>query len=193
MKNPQRSFVVALVALCMLASAALVRAQAEALTEDDVIAGTMNIEFKTRTNLDQSGDLKKGSAAIGAQDKYSFQLNVAKTTEFAGDILRQPKLFSSVLGRTKQDAKLAYSVNIAVLNPRDLKQKKNVGKWVGEVAMDPNTGAYKLGEGASPLRIAVDAVGKAQAFTDRFGGVLVGKAEKKESLTSRSDYSSSKP
>ncbi len=155
------------------------------VTEDDVIAGTMNIDFKTRTNLDTSGDLKKGSAAVGAQDKYTFQLNVAKTTEFAGDIMRQPKLFSSILGRTKQDAKLVYSVNIAVLNPRDLKQKKNVGKWVGEVAMDPNTGAYKLGEGASPLRIAIDAVGKAQAFTDRFGGVLVGKAEKKESLTSR--------
>src|SRR5687768_12331969 len=155
------------------------------VTEDDVIAGTMNIDFKTRTNLDTSGDLKKGSPAVGSQDKYNFQLSVAKTTEFAGDIMRQPKLFSSVLGRTKQDAKLVYNVNIAVLNPRDLKQKKAVGKWVGEVAMDPNTGAYNLGGGSSPLRVAIDAVGKAQAFTDRFGGVLVGKAEKKESLGSR--------
>ena len=192
-RSPFSLVLVALFALIALTFAPVVRAQEAAkdsganqqVTEDDVIAGTMNIEFKTRTNLDTSGDLKKGSAAIGAQDKYSFALNVAKTTEFAGDILRQPKLFSSVLGRTKQDARLAYSVNIAVLNPRDLKQKKNVGKWVGEVAMDPNTGAYKLGEGASPLRIAIDAVGKAQAFTDRFGGVLVGKAEKKESLSAR--------
>ena len=155
------------------------------VTEDDVIAGTMNIDFKTRSTPDTCGDLKKGSPAVGAQDKYNFQLSVAKTTEFAGEIMRQPKLFSSVLGRTKQDAKLVYNVNIAVLNPRDLKQKKNVGKWVGEVAMDPNTGAYNLGAGSSPMRVAIDAVGKAQAFTDRFGGVLVGKAEKKESLSSR--------
>ena len=30
------------------------------VTEDDIIAGTMNIDFKTRTNLDTSGDLKEG-------------------------------------------------------------------------------------------------------------------------------------
>ena len=184
MNNPQRA-VVAVVALCLLASAALVRAQAEPLTEDDVIAGTMNIDFKTRTNLDTSGDLKKGSAALGAQDKYNFSLSVAKTTEFTGDILRQPKLYSSLVGRTKQDAKMVYNINIAVLNPKDLKQKRNVGKWVGQVAMDPNSGAYDLGKGESPLRIAIDAVGRAPAFTDRFGGRLVGKAEKKEGLTSR--------
>ena len=159
-------------------------AQSEAVTEDDIINGTMTIDFKTRTNLDTSGDLKKDSPAIGAQDKYMFDLNVAKTTQYTGDILRQPKLYSSVLGRTKQNAKLAYNANIAVLNPRDLKQKRNVGKWVGEVAIDPNTGAYNLGGGESPLRIAIDAVGKAPAFTDRFDGRLVGKAEKKESLTS---------
>jgi hypothetical protein len=174
---------VCLVPLVLFLAPALVRAADEQqVTEDDVIAGMMNIDFRTRTNLDSSGDLKKGSPAIGAQDKYNFALNVAKTTEFAGDILRQPKLFSSVLGRTKQNAKMAYSVNISVLNPKDLKQKKAVGKWVGEVAMDPNTGYYNLGGGESPLRIAVDAVGKASAFTDRFGGMLVGKAEKKESL-----------
>jgi hypothetical protein len=154
------------------------------VTEDDIIAGQMTIDFKTRTNLDSSGDLKDGSAAIGAQDKYTFGLSVAKTTEFSGDIVRQPKLYTKTLGRTKQNAKLAYSVNIAVLNPKDLKQKKNVGKWVGEAAIDPNTGVYNLGGGESPLRIAIDAVGRAPSFTDRFGGRLVGKAEKKESLTS---------
>ncbi|MEA2733727.1 MAG: hypothetical protein QOE14_178 [Humisphaera sp.] len=154
------------------------------VTEDDIIAGQMTIDFKTRTNLDSSGDLKEGSAAIGAQDKYSFNLNVAKTTEFSGDIVRQPKLVTKTLGRNKQNAKLAYKINIAVLNPRDLKQKRNVGDWVGEVAIDPATGAYNLGGGESPLRIAVQAVGRAPSFTDRFNGRLVGKAEKKESLTS---------
>jgi hypothetical protein len=183
--HTRAGFVSALLVICALMLApALARAQAEPVTEDDIIAGTMNIDFKTRTNLDTTGDLKSGSAALGTQDKYNFNLNVAKTTEFAGDILRQPKLYSSVLGRTKQNAKLVYSINIAVLNPHDLKQKKNVGKWVGEVAVDPNTGAYDLGGGDSPLRIAIDAVGRANAFTDKFGGKLQGKAEKKESLTS---------
>jgi hypothetical protein len=132
------------------------------VTEDDIIAGQMTIDFKTRTNLDSSGDLKEGSAAIGAQDKYMFNLSVAKTTEFSGDIVRQPKLYTKTLGRTKQNAKLAYNVSIAVLNPKDLKQKKNVGKWVGEVAIDPNSGAYNLGGGESPLRVAIDAVGRAR-------------------------------
>jgi hypothetical protein len=170
--------------LAMLIAPAIVRAQSEPLTEDDVIAGTVNIDFKTRTNLDSSGDLKAGSPAIGAQDKYTVNLNVAKTTEYSGDIVRQPKLYSSVLGRAKQNAKLAYSLNISVLNPKDLKQKKAVGKWVGEVAIDPNSGAYELGKGESPMRIAIDAVGRANAFQDKFGGVLQGKAEKKESLGS---------
>ena len=188
-----RRFLVAILVATLMSVPTLVRA-ADApppaaggdgtVTEDDIIAGQMTIDFKTRTNLDSSGDLKEGSAAIGAQDKYMFNLSVAKTTEFSGDIVRQPKLYTKTLGRTKQNAKLAYSVNIAVLNPKDLKQKKNVGKWVGEVAIDPNSGAYNLGSGESPLRIAIDAVGRAPSFTDRFGGRLVGKAEKKESLTS---------
>jgi hypothetical protein len=154
------------------------------VTQDDIIAGNMSIDFRTRTNLDSSGDLKEGSAAIGVQDKYTFGLSVAQTTEFAGDIVRQPKLVTRTLGRNKQNAKLAYNVNIAVLNPRDLKQKRNVGKWVGEAAIDPNTGVFNLGGGESPMRIAIDAVGKAPSFTDRFGGRLVGKAEKKDSLAS---------
>jgi hypothetical protein len=64
-----------------------------------------------------------------------------------------------------------------------MKQKRAVGKWVGEAAIDPNSGAYNLGGGESPMRIVVDSVGTAKAFTDRFGGVLQGKAEKKESLS----------
>jgi hypothetical protein len=173
---------IGIVALACAISPLAVLGQVEPETKDDVIAGTMNIDYGTRTNIDTSGDVKKGSPAIGAQDKYAFDLSVATTLKFTGDIVRQPKLYSRILGRAKQEAKLAYNVNLGVMNPRDLKQQRNVGKWVGEVAIDPNTGAFNLGGGASPLRIAVDAVGKAPAFTDKFGGKLVGKAEKKESL-----------
>src|SRR5439155_23858723 len=76
------------------------------LSEEDVIAGMMDIEFNTRTNQDSSGDLLDNSPAQGVQDKYSFNLNVAKTTEFAGDITRQPNLYSKTLRRRKQGAAL---------------------------------------------------------------------------------------
>lgn len=162
----------------------------ETLTEDGVITGTMQIEFGTRTTPDTSGELKEGSPAVGAKDTYKFALNVAKTTEFSGTITRQPKLYSRLIGRTKQDGRLYYDVNIAVINPKDASQKKTVGKWVGEVPLDAATGTYDLAGGAklenpSPLRIAIDAIGQAQAFTDPFAGKFVGKAEKKESLGSK--------
>lgn len=160
-------------------------AQNEVLTEDDVINGTMDIEFTTRSSLDASGDLKEGSAAIGAKDKYKFNLNVAKTTNFTGEITRQPNLFTKTLARKKQDALLGYSIDLAVMNPKDLKQKRVVGKWVGTVPINNTTGAFDLGAGASmqsPLRIQIDTVGQAKGFEEKFGGVLKGKAEKKEGL-----------
>ncbi|MEO6594380.1 MAG: hypothetical protein ABIP94_06475 [Planctomycetota bacterium] len=187
------SCLIALISLPSLAAAQAPPAPAPApapatLTEEGVIAGTMDIEFETRSKLDTTGDLKKGSAALGAKDTYKLAIQVAKTTEFSGTITRMPKLFSSVLGRTKQDASLYYSVDLTVINPSDPKQKKVVGKWVGTVPVDPETGAYDLSGGKakeSALRVKVDATGKAQAFEDVFAGKLIGKAEKKEGLTSR--------
>lgn len=167
---------------------ALCSAQGPAtLTEENVIAGTMDIDFETRAKLDTSGDLKKGSPAMGAKDTYKFAIQVAKTTEFGGTITRMPKLFSSVLGRTKQDASLYYSVDLTVINPNDPKQKKVVGKWVGTVPVDPESGAFDLSGGKakdSALRVKVDATGKAAAFEDGFAGRMMGKAEKKDGLAS---------
>ncbi len=157
------------------------------ITKDDIIAGTMQIEFKTRTILDTSGNLKEGSPAENVADIYKLDLFVAETTEYVGEIQRFPKLYSKIFGKNKQDAKLFYNVQLNVLNPKDLKQKKTVGKWVGTVPVDPTTGAYDLSGGGaqeSALRVDVDAVGKAQAFKDKFGGKLIGKAEKKEGLSS---------
>lgn len=159
----------------------------EPMTEDNIIAGTMTIDFDTRIKKDTSGDLKEGSAALGAKDKYTFQFQVAKTTEFNGFVTRQPNLYSKLVQRRKQDAQLFYQVDLAVLNPKDLKQKRNVGRWVGTVPIDAGSGAYLLDGGSkneSPLRISVDAVGKAPAFEDRFAGRMLAKAEKKDGLAS---------
>ncbi|MDX2114209.1 MAG: hypothetical protein SFZ24_01130 [Planctomycetota bacterium] len=158
-------------------------AEPETITEEGVIAGTMDIDFGTRSRLDTSGDLKPGSAAVGAADVYKFALRVAQTTEFSGELQRLPNLYTKTLQRKKQDASLAFDINLAVLNPKDLKQKKVVGKWVGLVPIDPTSGAYELaGSKERPLRIAIDAVGAAKSFTDPFGGRMVGKAEKKDNL-----------
>ncbi len=161
--------------------------QSEPITEDGVIAGTMDITFNTRTNLDTTGDLKPGSAAIGAKDVYKLDLRVAQTTRFFGEITRQPNLYTKTLARSKQNAQLGFNINLQVLNPKDLKQSRDVGKWVGTVPIDTASGAFDLAGGAaqqSPLRIAIDTVGRQSGFTENFSGRLVGKAEKKESLAS---------
>lgn len=160
----------------------------ELLTEADVIAGSMDITFNTRTRKDATGDLKPDSPALGAKDVYKFDLSVAKTTQFTGEITRQPNLYTSTLARLKQPAQLGFSIDLAVMRPTDLKQKRVVGKWVGTVPIDTATGAYNLGagdaDGESRLRIDVNAVGRAPAFKDLFQGRLVGKAEQKEGLAS---------
>lgn len=169
-----------------LALAAPVRAQEpETLTEEGVISGTMDIDFKSRTTPDTSGDLVEGSPAKGVQDKYSFKLAVAKTTEFAGDIVRLPNLYSKTLRRLQQSAMINYHVDLAVKNPKNPSETKTVGKWTGSVPVDTATGAYDLAGGRKderPLRIAIDAIGSGKGFTDHFGGRLLGKAEKKENL-----------
>lgn len=158
---------------------------AATMTKDNVISGTMDIDFKTRTQLDTSGELKDNSPAVGAKDTYRFDLSVAETTRFTGTITRQPNLFTKTLQRKKQEAQLGYSIDLAVLNPKDLKQSRVVGKWVGTIPVDAASGAFDLAGGSkmeSPLRIAVDTMGRASGFTDAFGGRLVGKAETKTNL-----------
>jgi hypothetical protein len=186
------SFLFTLVAVgATLLAPAVARAQPETITEEDVITGTMDIDFQTRTKIDSSGDLKKGSPQVGAADTYKFSLRVAKTTEFSGEIKRLPNIYSSVLQRKKQEARLSFKIDLGVLNPNDLKQKKVVGNWVGDVPIDTASGAFDLGGGAtgkdlSALRIDVQAIGRQAAFKDFFKGRLIGKAEKKDNLLEHS-------
>ncbi len=161
-------------------------ADPEPITEENVISGTMDIEFKTRTLLDDSGKYVENSPRLGVQDLYKLSIAVAKTTEFSGQIVRQPNIFTKTMRKREQGAALGYDVTVSVLNPKDLKQKKSVGSWVGVIPIDTDTGAYNLAGGRKtderPLRIAVQATGAAPAFEDFFAGRMVGKAEKKDSL-----------
>lgn len=176
------------IALCaavvvgMHQSATRLRGQ-ELLTEDGVISGTMEIDFKTRTEIDDSGNYTDGSPKLGAKDTYTFKLAVAKTTEFSGKVTRQGDIFTKVLRSQKQKGALGYDVTLAVRNPKDLDQRRVVGKWVGLTPINSTTGVYDLTAGQSeesPLRIAVDAIGRQPAFTDKFAGKLIGKSKKDE-------------
>lgn len=164
-----------------------VRGQEQTLTEQGVIAGTVDIDFKSRTELDTAGTYTEGSSALGAKDTYTIKLTVAKTTEFSGKITRQPDLFTKIIRSQKQKAELGFDINLAVRNPKNLDEKRNVGKWVGTVPINATTGAYEISGGAvleSPLRIAIDAIGQQPAFTDKFGGKLIGKTKKEDNLAS---------
>ena len=149
-----------------------VRAQEpEKLSLPAAITGGMDIEFRTRKNLDDKGKPQKG-----VTDQYVVSLIVGQTTEFKGSIQRQPAV-GGILG-TGQKAQLAYSIDLAVMNPANLTQKRSVGKWVGTVPVAGNGEYNEEGLPDSQQRIAVDAIGRAPAFTDKFGGKLIGKSKK---------------
>ena len=143
----------------------------EKLSLPAAITGGMDIEFRTRKNLDDKGKPQKG-----VTDLYTVSLVVAQTTEFKGSIQRQPAI-GGILG-TGQKAQLVYSIDLSVLNPANLSQKRSVGKWVGTVPVMGNGEYNEEGLPDSLQRIAVDAIGKAPAFTDKFGGKLIGKGKK---------------
>jgi hypothetical protein len=144
----------------------------EKITQPGIISGTMDIDFKSRKNLNEKNVPQRGFA-----DVYSVMLNVVKTTEFKGQIQRLPYV-PGILGYQEQKGQLVYSLDLAVINPVDMTQKKTIGKWVGTVPIGKD-GVYSIeGTPDSKHRIAVDAVGRAAAFTDGFGGKLVGKGKK---------------
>lgn len=166
-------------AMIALATAPLGAEELEKISQPGAVTGTVNISFNTRTRLDA-----KGRAELGAKDLYDVALTVGKTTEFKGKVERQPVLHSTILGRVEQPGQLFYSLNLAVINPVNMTQKKTVGKWVGTVPISVE-GVYDLeGSGESKHRISVDAIGKAPAFTDNFGGRLYGKGKKTAGIMS---------
>jgi hypothetical protein len=170
---PIQQYTLGTLLFCFLSATPSFAAGLPTLTGNGVVTGTMDINFETRAKKDTSGKLAEGSPAEGTKDEYVVDLKVAKTTAFSGKVERQPRLFSKVLGREVQAAQLKYDLNLLVLNPANLSEKKEVGKWIGGVPIDEN-GKYQFGgDKASPLRIVVNTVGAAQGFTDQFGGTLI--------------------
>jgi hypothetical protein len=169
-----RSTILATAAFATVASSAFAQ-EPEKVTQPGIISGTMDIDFRSRKNLNDKGQPQRGQADI-----YTVALNVVKTTEFKGTIQRLPYI-AGILGYQEQKGQLVYGVDLAVINPVDMTQKKTIGKWVGTVPIGKD-GVYAIdGQPDSPHRIAVDAIGRAAAFTDKFGGRLIGKSKKPSS------------
>jgi hypothetical protein len=178
-KQTQTMKTLSLLPLFVLTLATAQAQELEKITQPGAISGTVNINFATRTRLTD-----EGKPQVGAKDSYELALAVAKTTEFKGKVERQPLITSKLLGRVEQPGQLFYSLDLAVINPANMTQKKTVGKWVGTVPIT-SEGVYELeGAGESKQRISVDAIGRAPAFTDNFGGRLYGKGKKTQGVMS---------
>lgn len=123
--------------------------QQPVITEEGVIAGAMDIDWKSRTDP-------------AARDTYTLKLAILKTTEYSGKITHD-----------RRTAALGFNVDLALRNPRALAERKVVGKWIGTVPFDAALGVYDIGGGGqlrSPLRFSVEAFGKQPAMMDSFDG-----------------------
>lgn len=132
---------------------------------DTFIKGDLSIKFTTRTSNDANGVPKEG-----VTDKYNFAINVANSVVFRGAILHTPYIRKMV--GSSQRAKLDYTVECDVLNPRNPSQTRNVGRLFGTVPVDEKNN-YRFSDG--DLKIAVFPVGTAKGFESAFKGVAAGK------------------
>jgi len=178
--HPLRHYTLGSVLFCLLSTPIALADELPTITEDGIISGTMKINFETRVKKDTTGKLAEGSPAEGSKDEYNLELKVAKTTEFSGKVERLPRLFSKVLGREVQAAQLEYNLNLWVLNPANLSEKKEVGNWLGIVPIDEQGRYHFGGSKTSPLRIVINTVGAAQGFSDQFNGILINKERSRQ-------------
>lgn len=146
-------------------------------TPVNTVKGKLDIQFNSRTQLDDSGKPK-----AGVKDVYTFDLQVVDTAIFQGTIEHLPTILSDTLGTEKQAGVLNYNLSLLVANPANLTQKRAVGKLVGGVQIDKK-GVYNYDKGT--LRIAVDAAGTASGFESAFRGTAAGKPPKSSSTLSR--------
>jgi len=152
--------------LALAASPLFAQGAAPKTISGEAVTGTMTIEFHTRQrgNLDSSGQPNKG-----VKDVYNVDLKVG-AVGIKGKVERSPRLVSKVLGRETQKGSIFYALALSV-------QNTYLGDWLGTVVT--NEQGYYLFDGSgdptSKPRIQIQAVGNQVAFTDTFGGIMLGK------------------
>lgn len=158
------------------------------------ISGTMNIQFQTRIEKDDTGKVPEGSSALGVADTYTTDLTVLDSVMFQGKISRLPWLPTTTLGRTAQTGFLAYDLKAILKNPANPSQTRTLGNLVGATSID-GQGKYKLDaapEGKGPLRIATDSIGNIVGFTSPYTGVISGRVPEQAGLWGMATRASTK-
>jgi hypothetical protein len=138
-----------------------------------VIKGTMDIQFGTRTQLDQTGKAPRP----GAVDVYTVDLEVGNAVLFQGKVERRPWLPTSFLGTTLQEGYLGYELNTLIRNPANPSQTAVAGRWIGATALD-GTGKYSLVQAPADkgrVRMTTNPVGATPASTANFNGDIQGR------------------
>lgn len=165
MQTPLKTLSIALLAGSGLVLASQAVLANESVTQDGYVTGTMVIDWHSRLPQNQENDAPKP----GIADVYQLDATVGNTF-YKGSIQCVPYVFSRHLGRLLQEGSCQYDVNIGVINPADTSQRAVVGKVVGTAPKD-REGRVDLGR--ANLRVEVQAMGRAQAFTSNFAGVVV--------------------
>lgn len=156
----------AFTSLVFLSLATLAGAQQPAAAPSDTfIKGEASIKFNTRTSLDSNGKVREG-----VSDKYTLSVNVSNSALFHGNISHLPNI-AGLVG-TSQQAKLDYTVECDVVNPKNPSQTKNVGRLFGSVPIDDKN-VYRFADGS--LKLVVFPVGTAKGFESAFKGLALGK------------------
>ena len=159
-----------------LAALTLIAASASA-QPNDRITGTLSIDYQTRV---RAGD--DGTPEAGVKDAYDVNLNVGNKTLMHGSIQYTPTILSKIVGRETQQGQVYYNLAFEVMNPVNATEHRQVGKLVGAVPVDKN-GVYLYDSGT--LRVAIDAIGKIDAFESKFRGRAAGKPPRDDSALGR--------
>lgn len=138
------------------------------------VTGSMQITFGTVSQASDSGKIPKG-----ATDVYTVNLNVANSVLLHGTITRLPYV-AATFG--SQQGSLTFDVDTDVVNPRNPKQTRNIGKLAGSVPVDAKN-VYHWDQGG----VAIDtfALGTAVPVHSKFDGVVMGKPPGDTSLLAK--------
>jgi hypothetical protein len=129
------------------------------------IKGESTIRFNTRTATDADG-----KPQAGITDKYMFSVNVANSVQLRGSIDSLPYIHKLV--GSSQEARLDITIESDVVNPKNPKQTRNVGRIYGTVPVDQKN-VYRYTDGN--LKQVVFPVGTAKGFESNYKGLALGK------------------
>ncbi len=136
------------------------------------IKGTMKISYATRTQLDGS------SPKAGVVDTYALNVNVANSVLMKGTVTQLPFIKNTM--SANQLGRVAYDMDLDVVNPANPAQTRNVGRLYGSVPVDERN-IYHFNEGES-VKIVVLPIGAAKGFESRFNGLALAKPPVVKSL-----------